>query len=271
MKCTGRQFMPNPLQGIWLEARCSRDALPEKRVCEVCEFSGLLGVIDGNVPDWVHMWGNKMISEEGVSDANMKIILTSSNIAHMFTDGIGLQNAPVESVRIREAKRKVIIKRKKETLVLPMEGGFRRGQVPPNEEGGFRGEQSSQPSSPAYFKNLQETFTRVQQQFAEMSGKKKEPVIPSTTITEKTRVIAKKKPIPLEFETATIIKSHAACIGIHYIESDMDTIEVTEIIYKKVKKEVVDLNGLEVICYNDRGAYYECGPNGEIKGNIELE
>ncbi len=243
--------MPNPLQGIWLEARCSRDALPDKRVCEVCEFSGLLGVIDGNVPDSTHMWGNKLITDTGITEANMKIILTSSNIAHMFPDGIGLQNAPVESVRIREVKRRVVIKRKEV------------GQVPPNEEGGFRGEQSS-----PHFKNLQETFTRVQQQFAEMPGKKKEA---ATTVVEKPRVVVKKKPIPIEFETATVIKSHAACIGIHYIELDIDTVEVIDVIYKSVKKEVVNVNGIDIICYNDHGTYYECGSNGEIKGVIELK
>lgn len=257
MKCTGRQFMPNSLQGIWLEARCSRDALPEKRVCEVCEFSALLGVIDEDVPDWVHMWGNKGVSDVGITDANMKIILTSSNIAHMFTDGIGLQNAPVESVRMREVKRRVVIKRKKDlasindfkdAIISSIELG---AQVPPFEGGGF--------------KSGQETLTRVQQ-VTEMPGKKKE-----STATEKTKAVAKKKPIPLEFETATVLKSHASCIGIHYVEDSMDTIEVAEVIYKRVKKEVVDFNGSDMICYNDNGTYYQCGTNGEIKGIIEIE
>jgi hypothetical protein len=227
--------MPNPLQGIWLEARCSRDALPEKRLCEVCEFSGLLGVIDGDVPDWMNMWGNNKVNGEGITESNMKIILTSSNIAHMFTDGIGLQNAPVESVRIRanvpeKPKREVRIKRKNTQLIEA-------------------GEHTTLLES---LKVVEESLSRV-----EMPGKKK--------------VIAKKKPIPLEFETATIIKSHATCIGVHYVESDLDVVEVAEVIYKKVKKEVVDLNGSDVICYNDQGIYYSCGPNGEIKGIIEIE
>lgn len=254
--------MPNSLQGIWLEARCSRDALPEKRVCEVCEFSALLGIIDKDVPDWINMWGNKRISNEGITEANMKIILTASNIAHMFTDGIGLKNAPVESVRIREAKRKVVIKRKNKINTIDE---FKNEIIVSiNETGGFRGRGTLfQPSSPC-FKEVQETFTRAQPQIEEMSGKKKQT-------TEKPKVIAKKKPIPLEFETATVMKSHATCVGIYYYEPDMETVDVAEVIYKRVKKEVVDLNGSDIICYNDHGIYYECGPNGEIKGIIEIE
>jgi hypothetical protein len=238
MKCTGRKFIPNPLQGIWLEGRCSRDALPEKRVCDICEFSGLLGVIDDDVPDWLHMWGNKLITEKGISEANIKIILTSSNIAHMFADGIGHHNAPVKSVKI---DKQCNIKKTQDFLI--------------------KSEKLDDALDSSCFKKFQDTFTIIE-------NIQKIPV--KMQSMRKSKIIAKKKPITFEFETAAVIKSHAACIGIHYVESDMDALEVSEIIYKPVKKEVINYNGTDLICYNDQGTYYECGPNGEIKGLIEI-
>jgi hypothetical protein len=79
----------------------------------------------------------------------------------------------------------------------------------------------------------------------------------------------KKPGIPLSPEDAIIIKSHAACIPVHYVEDDMETLEISEIIYKKVTKEMLISGGREILCYNDDGAYYECGANGEIKGLIK--
>jgi hypothetical protein len=204
--------MPNPLQGVWLEARCNRDAMPEDRVCDVCKFSNLMGVVDNEIPPWLNMWGNKHINEAIITDANKKIILTSHSIAHMFPDKIGLKKNKSMSINCE-----------------PFPYSF-------NE----------------CFKNVQETIVK-----REMPDKKKCSI--------------KKKPIPLEFEAATIIKSQAACINVHYVESDMDVLEVSEVIYKRVKKEVIQVDKKEILCYNNDGVYYECGLNGEIKGIINID
>ncbi len=226
--------MPNPLQGVWLEARCNREAMPDRRVCDICLFSNLMGTVDEEIPQWLNMWGSKNINESVLTEDNMKVIRTSAAIAHMHGDKIGYNEKLVEENAAE--KRKVVIRRKPvEPVMVPF--------IP----------QPLPYSFDECLKNPPEYVVR-----ESMSEKKK--VGPP-----------KKKPIPLEFEAATIMKSHAACIGIHYVEADMEVLEVAEVIYKRVQKEEVKLDGRSLICYNDDGKYYECGMNGEIKGLIEVK
>ncbi len=227
--------MPNPLQEIWLEARCNRDAMTDKRVCDVCQFSNLMGTVDEEIPQWLNMWGSGAISGVEITEANKKIIMTSSAIAHMFPDKIGYNEKLVEENAAE--KRKVIIKRR------------------------------SAVAAPAAFTEFPQPFPY---SFEECFKNPQQCIAKEPMSDKKRGGPPKKKPIPLEPEAAIVMKSHAACITVHYVESHMEPIEVAEVIYKRVKKELVDIDGKDILCYNDNGVYYECGPNGEIKGRIEI-
>lgn len=263
--------MPNPLQEIWLEARCNRDAMPEKRVCDVCEFSNLLGVIDGDVPEWANMWGAKNVSSNGITDANMKVILTSTAIAHMFPDKIGAKECDLENDEANEDK-------DKDDNANDDDNTKYDAMSPQNYVVQYENTIASDYSNllpmanilVESFKNLQESMTRVFMPEIKQNPRAKQAA-GAKQASDKRKIVVKKTPPPLEFEAATVIKSHAACIGVYYVESDMEPVEVVEVIYKKVKKEVVAVEGREVICYNNDETYYECGPNGEIKGIIQVK
>jgi hypothetical protein len=239
MNCTGRLFMPNPIQGIWLEARCNRFAIEGERVCDVCKFANLLGVIDGDVPHWTSMLGNSKLTIDHVTPANMKIIQTSTNIAHMFPDNVGRKIAEIPV--------------KNEHDILPILEQF--AEV--NE--------SKMYSIEDEFDKLQTAFESFKENCdaeIKMSSKPRKQ-------GQRQTQVQKKGTIPLEPHDAAVMKSHAGCVLIHYAETDMEPIEIAEIIYKKVKKEVVIDGGQEYICYYDEGTYYQCGLQGEIKGIIK--
>ena len=70
--------------------------------------------------------------------------------------------------------------------------------------------------------------------------------------------------VPLLPKHAITIRSNVYPVNIHYIEEASEPREISDIIYKKVKKVVVN----SMVCYKDGDVHYACGPNGEINGVV---
>lgn len=89
----------------------------------------------------------------------------------------------------------------------------------------------------------------------------------STLITEMPGT-ARKQPqriLPLDNASSDMLKSDLSVVLIHSMEKELEPINVSEIIYKKVNKVIVN----NLVCYEDsEGKKYECGKLGDIKGHI---
>jgi hypothetical protein len=71
--------------------------------------------------------------------------------------------------------------------------------------------------------------------------------------------------LPLDNASSDILKSDLSVVLIHSIEKQLEPVNVSEIVYKKVKKIIVN----NTVCYEDHeGKIFECGKLGDIKGHI---
>jgi hypothetical protein len=70
--------------------------------------------------------------------------------------------------------------------------------------------------------------------------------------------------LPLDNASSDMLKSQLTSILVHSMEKEVEPLHVSEVIYKKVKKVIVN----NEVCYDDNGKIYQCGKLGDIKGHI---